>query len=317
MAASTSRTQEGLTLARAILQGLEKGGLVVTSLRQAERLASVISDPFMMAYAERALQPARTGDDLSADLRYVVNNRDAKASGIFRYLQDLQGEGTPIAALIEKGGEIQYTTAVGSVPRAETLVTSARKKITYSASEAEFTRSVEENEIVLERVKNRLYRYASTVVNRLLFESVPEGVIDRTREKVEKALTSVSPSTLEKFAIAYEELNGQSAENWTNACTAVRRILLDFADAVYPPRVELVDGRSVGTEEYVNRLWAYAKEHVQSESGRGAINSELADLGNRIDSIYRQSNKGIHAVVTRDEAERIIVRTYLLLADLL
>ena len=134
---------------------------------------------------------------------------------------------------------------------------------------------------------------------------------------MEKALAKVSPSALEKFAVAYEELNGESAENWSNACTAVRRILFDFADAVYPPRDELVDGRAVGVDEYVNRLWAYAKEHVRSESGRGAIKSELTDLGNRIDAIYRQSNKGVHAVVTRDEAERIIVRTYLLMADLL
>ncbi|MBI5287392.1 MAG: hypothetical protein HY873_00270 [Chloroflexi bacterium] len=271
----------------------------------------------MKAYAMRALQPARTGEELSADMTYVSSKRDAQASGIFRYLQDFQGDGIPIADLLKNTGEVQYTMAARSVPHAETLVASARKKITYDAHEADFTRSVEQNEAVLERVKNRVYRYASAVVNRLLFESVPEGVIERTRGKVEKALASVSPSALEKFAVAYEELNGQSTENWTNACTAVRRILLDFADAVYPPREESVDDRAVGAEEYVNRLWAYAKEHIRSESGRGAIKAELADLGNRIDAIYRQSNKGVHAVVTRDEAERIIVRTYLLLADLL
>ena len=127
-----------------------------TSLRQAERLADLTSDPFMRAYAERALQPARTGDELSADMRYVSDNRDAKASGIFRYLQDFQGEGTPIATPLKKTGEVRYSTAAGSVPQAETLVASARKKITYSAHEAAFTRSVEQNETVLERVKNRL-----------------------------------------------------------------------------------------------------------------------------------------------------------------
>ena len=45
--------------------------------------------------------------------------------------------------------------------------------------------------------------------------------------------------------------------------------------------------------------------------------AEVTDLGHRIDAIYESSNKGVHDVVTKDEAERIIARAYFLIADLL
>ena len=304
-------------MARSILRSIDRGEKISACLRQAERLAVLMRDDFMKTYAERALQPARTGDLRQQDLSYVRQRRNDKASGIFCYLQDFQGDGDPIGAQLKAGGTIKYQWWVESVPEAENFVGSARKKMTYRAIEEDFTRSVERQEVVLDRVRNRTYRYAATVLHRLLFESVPEEVIAKTREKVDRALAKIAPPVLEKFAVAYEELNGTSAENWTNACLAVRRMLLSFADAVYPPKDGMVDGRKVGPDEYINRLWAYAKQKLRSESAMDAVRAELTDLGNRIDAIYRQSNKGVHAVVSRDEAERVIVRTYLLLADLL
>jgi hypothetical protein len=117
--------------------------------------------------------------------------------------------------------------------------------------------------------------------------------------------------------VAYEELAKGSSENWTNACLAVRRVLLDFADSVYPPRAGTVDGHAVGPEDYVNRLWAYASERIKSRRPKDVSLAELKDVGARIDAIYDLSNKGLHAKVGKGEADRIVIRTYLLLADLL
>ena len=125
------------------------------------------------------------------------------------------------------------------------------------------------------------------------------------------------PRSCQKFAIAHQKLSGSSPENWTNACTAVRRILLDVADALFPPRADEFKGRQVGAEQYINRLWAHAETRITSDSLRSTVDAELNELGSRIDRIYRQANKGIHAVVSRGEAERVIMRTYLLIAVLI
>jgi len=204
-----------------------------------------------------------------------------------------------------------------SIPEAEAFVINARKSLKYTRGQESFQTAVEQAEMVLERVHNRLYRWTSACLNRLLFEAVPEEVMSETRKKVDAALARMAPTALEKFAVAYQELQGSSAENWCNACTAVRRVLLDFADAVFPPRDELVGGRKVGKYEYINRLWAHAKNRIASESTRGVALAEVEDLGHRIDAIYKLSNRGVHDSVSRDEAERIIARTYFLIADLL
>ena len=126
---------------------------------------------------------------------------------------------------------------------------------------------------------------AAAALNRLLFEHVPEHVLEATRRKVDSALAKVSPMALERFAVSYEELRGTSAENCTNACLGVRRVLLAFADSVFPAQDELVDVREVGEEQYVNRLWAHAKNKIESEKRRNMVQADLTDLGNRIDAI--------------------------------
>lgn len=312
-----TKLAEASILARTIIEAMDKGQGISRSLRQCERLGELIGDEFMRAYAARALQPGRSTSNRIADLRYVDQHRDAKASGIYQYLKDYQIAGDPLGVQLKRREGIKLPSLEKSVPEAETFVMTARKSMKYTAADKGFTDSVETAEAVLERVRNRLYRYASATLSRLLFASVPEQVLASTRAKVDAELAEKCPQALEKFATAYEELRGSSSENWTNACLAVRRVLLDFADAVYPPREEPVDGRKVGKEEYVNRLWAYAKEHISSDSRREMALAELGDLGSRIDAVYRQSSKGVHAAVERDEAERIIARTYLLIADLL
>jgi len=269
----------------------------------------------MIEYASRALKPGAPGTE--ADLKYVADNRDTKASAIYWLLEDFRVAGDSLGVQIARGGKIAWQGTGRSLSEIETLIKTARKTIKYEASQRDFTGSIEQMEVVLERVRIRTYRYASATLDRLLFESVPEHVLDRTRLKVDGALASACPQALEKFRVAYEQLSGSSAENWTNVCTAVRRILLDFADAVYSPRDDLVEGRKVGKEEYVNRLWAYAKQEIVSSTQRELTLAELEDLGKRIDAIYASSNKGVHDVVRQDEAERILIRTYLLIADLL
>ena len=314
-----TKVQEAVSLARTIVDTMDKGKGVAASLRQCERLADLTDDEFMKAYASRALQPGLAGDSekAQADLDYVSSRRDAKASGIFQYMRDFQVRGEPIGEQIKRRGQIKWQTLRQSLPEAETFVTSARKSTTYKASEQGLIDSLETNEAVIEKVRNRLYRYASSTLNRLLFEHVPEYVLDATRRKVDSALTKISPKALERFATAYEELRGSSSENWTNACLGVRRVLLAFADSVFPAQDDLIDGREVGQEQYVNRLWAHARRKIASDSRRAMVLAEVTDLGHRIDAIYESSNKGVHDVVTKDEAERIIARAYFLIADLL
>jgi hypothetical protein len=312
-----TRLQEAITVCRALLATLERNGSVIAALRQAERLGDLTEDDFIRAYCRLGLEPSRSSTELQSALTRIRRDRGPEASGIFRFLEDTTTTGPSLGSQLKRNGDISLSTLSMSITEAETFVSSARKRVKYTQGETGFRESVEQCETVLSHARNRLHRYASAKLSRLLFEEIPERVLNETRRMVDGFLATSCPPALEKFGVAHEELIANSSENWSNACTAVRRILLDIADTLYPATNESIEGRKLGPAEYKNRLWAYAKMKLTSESRRQTVFAELDDVGGRIDAIYSQSNKGVHAAVTRDEAERLIVRTYLLIADLI
>ncbi|MCL9685674.1 hypothetical protein, partial [Legionella maioricensis] len=69
---------------------------------------------------------------------------------------------------------------------------------------------------------------------------------------------------------------------------------------------------------YINRLIAYIEEASASKRFNELVGSHLDYIGNRIDSIYEASNKGTHSIILdKEEANRYIVYTYLLIGDIL
>lgn len=123
----------------------------------------------------------------------------------------------------------------------------------------------------------------------------------------------------------YENLQSENPENWSNAVHSCRRILQDLADVIFPPREDgavLVDGKEktvkLGKDNYINRIIAFVQEKASSERFEEIVGSNLAYLGNRLDSAFQASQKGSHAnIVNRDEADRYVVYTYLLVGDVL
>lgn len=314
-----TRLEEARELARTILADFDKGLSITKIARKCERLGLLTNDEFIQAYVDKCMTWSED-QDLQSLFDWVRRTGPTpEASGVVQFLEDykLQGPSVPGFLLGSKKGEAKFAFFWRSLPSTETFIQNARKKAQYTAGWEDFLKSIERAEGILDKVATRLHRYVSKACLRLTFGSIPESIFEATRGHVDIALAEKCPAALEKFAVAYEELSTKSSENWSNACLTVRRILLDFADAVYPPREGLVDGHSVGAEDYVNRLWAYASEQMQSARAKDVLRAELGDLGARIDAVYNLSTKGLHATITKPEADRVVIRAYLLLADLL
>ena len=116
-------------------------------------------------------------------------------------------------------------------------------------------------------------------------------------------------------------MDSENSEDWANAVHSCRRILLDLADALYPPRDESVNinGKSikVGAENYINRLVQFIESKKDSKAFSSIVGSDLSSIGERLDSIYNATNKGTHGEVSKDEASRYIVHTYFLISDII
>lgn len=151
----------------------------------------------------------------------------------------------------------------------------------------------------------------------LRFGGVIETIFEENKKIVDSKLIEICPDAVEKFASAYERLKENTPESLAQGVLTCRRILKDFADAIYPPKNILVKGRKVGEEEYINRLWAFTSEKIEHGTNGDLIKSEVEYIGNRIDTLYVLTCKGTHSTITKDEAERAIIRTYLLIGDLI
>lgn len=170
---------------------------------------------------------------------------------------------------------------------------------------------------IVKQIYNRMYRETTNILIDLKFGGIIETIFEENKKLIDSKIVDISPDAVGKFTTAYERLREKDPESWAQAVTTCRRILKDFADSIYPPRSTPVNGRKVGEEEYVNRLWAFASEKIGSGTNRDIVQSEIEYLGQRIDTIYNLTNKGTHAEISKDEAERAIIRTYLLIGDLI
>jgi hypothetical protein len=171
-----------------------------------------------------------------------------------------------------------------------------------------------------------LYAYVVQKNLELKFSGIAADAFSRIREAVDQQIGAKVPSAVQKFAAIYENLSSDNPEDWSNAVHSCRRVLQDLADVLFPPtdvpRDKTLGNKTVqiklGADNYINRLIAFAEDSTSSDRTAAIIGSQLAFLGDRLDALFQAAQKGSHSVIaTREEADRYVVYTYMVVGDLL
>lgn len=166
-------------------------------------------------------------------------------------------------------------------------------------------------------VRRVAHKHASNLYSKVAFANTPQTSLDVLRAEVDGKLLDLAPEAAEKLMIAFKSVASNNPEEWSHALTSCRRFIEDLADALYPPRDELVNGRKVGKAQYKNRLWAFMTDAIKSESNRELAKSHIDYLGSYLEKVHSLSNKGVHANLTKIEAVKAVFHTYLMVADIL
>ena len=167
-----------------------------------------------------------------------------------------------------------------------------------------------------------IYDYASRKYYDLRYSSLAQDVFSEIRQAVERDIGDVIPDAVNKFVSVHDNLRSENTEDWSNAVHSCRRILQDLADALFPaqkqPRVS-ASGKKIklGPDNFINRLVCFAEDNSQSKRFNEIVGSNLEFLGNRLDAIFQAAQKGSHATVNQEEANRYVIYTYILVGDLL
>lgn len=180
--------------------------------------------------------------------------------------------------------------------------------------------SIRESQKWIQRITGCLYNYILKIYNKLSYGNIIEDTFTKSRLLTNDKLATMCPQSISKFVSVYENMDSDNPEDWANAVHSCRRILVDLAGALYPPRQEPVvfNGKEikVGEDQYINRLVQFIAGKARSKTYRDVVGADLSSIGKRLDAINDAVCKGTHTEISKDEASRYIIHTYLLISDI-
>lgn len=170
------------------------------------------------------------------------------------------------------------------------------------------------------RQRAMLHRWATDMLISLELGDAAEGIFESARARVDVFIGVHAPRAAEQLVALNENMRNGDSEAFSQALTSCRRLLATVADALFPPRAEPYtdrqgNKRSVGTEQYKNRLMAYLADRVDSVGSFAILDADIGLVAARLDAIYEKACKGVHAEIDQAEAQLTVIHTYLFLAE--
>ncbi|MFW9970503.1 MAG: hypothetical protein ACFFDF_09905 [Candidatus Odinarchaeota archaeon] len=302
---------EALHLASEILKNIELGEISLALIaRRTFRLARLLNDFEMVKIMELESSGYPEIDVYEEDIRFHELERLARLAN--RLYFDIDGFPVFIPDAIEKlESEKKYIKDRRELPRDLNKVDKLQKRF------------LEVSEQIAQR-RSFIHEYITKTYLELKYSKIAEDIFSAIKQNVDKKIGEIVPESIEKFVAIYQNLTSANPEDWSNAVHKCRRILKDLADAIYPPTKsikKILDGKEeiiqLGEEKYINRIIEFITQKSESETYIKIVGSHLKFVEDRLDSILKGSHKGTHAKTDREEANRIVVYTYLLVGDIL
>lgn len=140
-----------------------------------------------------------------------------------------------------------------------------------------------------------------------------DSVVDHAMPRLADGFPSI-PERLWSMTKAFREI--EVSEQATHVATSCRRLLDHVAEALLPAAPDAKKEDLLGPTKYKNRLIEYLKQHRVGESEANLIVATLEATWAELDCLDKLAHKGVHAHVGQAQARRCLLRTILLLDDL-
>lgn len=179
----------------------------------------------------------------------------------------------------------------------------------------------------LASLKAQYYEYALKKHIELNFGNVATDVFARYREQVDLAFSELSKETLLKLQAIEGKINSGNPEMYSQALTTCRRLFEstavelfskhfpDYKDKVYKTKsgAEI----DVSGNHYKNKLSAVIEKLEDKSMKKTLVGSKVIYLLDWIDNLSNLQCEGVHSDITKEDAERCILQTYMCLGDVL
>ncbi|MGH3627826.1 MAG: hypothetical protein ACRDRL_10365 [Sciscionella sp.] len=306
-----SRRQAALLLAEELFSDIELEKIDAMSIvRKTSRLARLLDDSAAIRWLSYEVSGYPSpGDHETAEA--------ARRSG--RYADDGKQYYTAMLGQLQaqiQAAMVDLQASIGGTSSSEYAVTVERNK---AERRSQLQNVITERRRLLDRVLGAVHGWVADCYQELRFGSAVEGAFDVVRKEVDSTIAAFVPDALPMLSAAFENTSSDNAEDWQSAASTCRRLLMTAADRLRPSGPD-VDQRKMGPGNYVNRLVNWIESNATSETAAQMIAADLEHLGPRLDAADKAGQKGAHVgpkPVTREEASRFVVGTYLVLGDTL
>jgi hypothetical protein len=145
-----------------------------------------------------------------------------------------------------------------------------------------------------------------------------ESLFTTITDEIIAKLTDTAPELTDRlWTINHTFSSAQTGEQYALAMTSCRRLFEYIINCLFSATDEIIDGHSLKKDKYKNRLLEFTKRELKSEVNTDLIFTNTVSLFDEWSKLYELSNKGVHSEVHRQECRRCIIRTILLLDDLI
>ncbi|MCG5264130.1 helix-hairpin-helix domain-containing protein [Acinetobacter pittii] len=166
-------------------------------------------------------------------------------------------------------------------------------------------------------IKKYAFKYLTELHEKLKFSGTITSTFDVLKNAVDDRLLDLDPEIAEQLMLAFKSVSSSNKEEWSHALTTCRRLLESLADKLYPASELVIGKRTFKQSQFVNRLWQFMNDSIESETNRDLAQTHVNFLGSWLEKTNKLTNKGVHDDVSQLEATKALFHLYLMLADLL
>ncbi|NKX56280.1 AbiTii domain-containing protein [Arthrobacter mobilis] len=298
---------EALALTKDLLDDIELDRTTLDKqILKASRLARMLNDEQVMDWLRRERNGYYTGDDKTNAYFQRTGRHGADAnSNIFDGVLVLQQYMRTHELQLEqlKVPNVSGDYALLSVGKVTDIITNVG-------------RIMQRYSRILSKVSGLLHTFVTTSYLSLRFSTKQDTMFEKAKAEIDAELLRLDETTLRKLDAAYSNLQVGDEESISAAMNSVRRLIVSFADLVFPATEETRPNPGggnpikLGSEQWLNRIKAFIDDNAGSSKRQTRLKQAISGISERVSS-------GVHTDVTKTEAEYLFLSAYILLGEML
>jgi hypothetical protein len=299
-----NRSEHIFQLAQELLEDIELRKLSgETLILKATRLARLVNSEKIQNWLRYELRGYNSTDELA--LEYISK------TGRWIKRQEKTGYFAPLAT---QESAIQAAEIQLKQMRLPDSVSAANIINDFTRKMTELNQQIQRHSTIKSKVISLLHEFVSGVYYEKAFSGLAENIFESYKRGIDATIAEKCGDVLSKLPYVYDRLRDGDSEAVSQGLTTCRRIIEAFADAIYPPTEEKVQlGENLLTldsSKHLNRINVYISQKISSKSRRKRLCRFLSDLYSRICT-------GVHNEVSPQEAQALLLSTYLFLGEVL